>query len=264
MGLAHEYLEVAQSPARRVDIDVVGNIISIVTHRRRIKGKQPERSDTQRMQVVELRGETGKITDSISIAVVEGADAQFIENGVLVPQRIRRRIVFRLIVRHEWNSEALFNAQNMRWFDGGIEPHVVAIGPYILCASQQISDSITPARSDTNDLRRYERRTIVRVKWIQIDGNEDDVSFVPRGLGEEQDLIVVGSQKLQIEKLLQCAILATNRVDAPDELLDVSGLVPIANLDFVLLRIEIFFGARHRLVFAQFIPAVDAVGGRQC
>src|ERR1700723_3075437 len=113
MGLAHEYLEVPQSSARRMNIDVVGNIVPIVTHRRRIKGKQPERGDPQRVQVIELRGQTGKITDSVSIAVVEGTDAQLIENGVLVPQRIRIRIVLRLlVVGHELNSEALFNAQN--------------------------------------------------------------------------------------------------------------------------------------------------------
>src|SRR5580704_9017925 len=104
MGLAYEYLEVAQSPARRMDVDVVGNVVSIVAHRRRIKRKQPERSDAQRMQVIELRGQTGKITDSVRIAVVEGTDAQFIKDGVLVPQGIRRRIVLRLlIVGHEWH-----------------------------------------------------------------------------------------------------------------------------------------------------------------
>lgn len=98
------------------------------------------------MQVIKFRGQAGEIADPVAVAVVEGTDAQLIENGILVPQRIRGRTVFRLMLGgHRWNSQALFDAQNMRRLETGIEPHVVAVGPHILRAGQEISDSIAPA-----------------------------------------------------------------------------------------------------------------------
>jgi len=50
------------------------------------------------MQVVEFGREAGEITNPVTIAVVEGTDAQFIENGIFVPQRIRGETVFRLMI----------------------------------------------------------------------------------------------------------------------------------------------------------------------
>ena len=41
MRFANEYFEVMQGTAGGVDISIVGNVISVVTHRRRIKREQP-------------------------------------------------------------------------------------------------------------------------------------------------------------------------------------------------------------------------------
>src|ERR1700691_5725167 len=116
------------------------------------------------MQVIKFRSQTGEITGPIAVAVEERADAEFVENSVLVPQRIGLRTIFRMTIGgHVWNSEALFDAQNVRRLDGRIESHVVSLGPHILRAGQQIGDSITSARCDTNDLGRHESRAKMRV-----------------------------------------------------------------------------------------------------
>jgi hypothetical protein len=40
------------------------------------------------VQVVEALGETAEIADAVAVAVVEGADAQLVDDRVLVPERL--------------------------------------------------------------------------------------------------------------------------------------------------------------------------------
>src|SRR5271168_3508381 len=104
---------------------------------------------------------------------------------------------------------------------------------------------------------------MMRVERVQVNCDQDHILLVLRGFGEKEYLVVVGSKKLQIQKLLQRRVIAADRVDQGNELLDVSGLIPVTHLDLIFFRIEIFFGAGYRLVFAQFKAAVDSVGWRQ-
>ncbi len=90
MGLANERFEIAQVAVGRIDFGVSRNVIAVVAQRRRIERQQPQGRDAQVLQIVELRGQTGKIADAIVVAVVKRADVKLIDYRVLVPQRIRR------------------------------------------------------------------------------------------------------------------------------------------------------------------------------
>src|ERR1700745_3853089 len=65
---------------------------------------------------------------------------------------------------------------------------------------------------------------------------------------EAGDVVVIDLQEAQIGGLQQRGIAAADRVEPLDVVLDVSGLIPVARLDLVLFRVDVFFAAGDRLV----------------
>src|SRR5262245_19118676 len=88
MRFAQERLEVGQGAVRRMNACVVRYVVTIVLQWRRIERQQPNRSNSEILQVVELIGQALKIADAIGVAVVESADVDFVNYRVLVPGRI--------------------------------------------------------------------------------------------------------------------------------------------------------------------------------
>ena len=72
----------------RVNVQVIGYVIAVILERRGEKRQQPQASDAQILQIIQFLQQSRKIADSIRIAVLERADMQFIDDGILVPQRI--------------------------------------------------------------------------------------------------------------------------------------------------------------------------------
>src|SRR5579875_279866 len=68
-----------------MDVAVVGDVVPVVTQRRGIERQQPQRRHPELLEVAELLDETPEIADAVAVAVVEGADVQLVEDGVLVP-----------------------------------------------------------------------------------------------------------------------------------------------------------------------------------
>ena len=88
MCLAQEDAEVIQRAQVGIDALVVGDVVAVVAQRRRVEGQQPERRDAQIVQVVEPLRQAGEIADAVAVAVVERADAQLVDDRVLVPERV--------------------------------------------------------------------------------------------------------------------------------------------------------------------------------
>src|SRR4029453_5001001 len=86
--LLYETVEVLQRAVARMDGLVVRDVVPVVAQRRGIEGEQPERVDPERLQVVELPGEAGKVADAAAVAVGEGAHVRLVDDGVLVPVTI--------------------------------------------------------------------------------------------------------------------------------------------------------------------------------
>jgi hypothetical protein len=78
-------LEFFQRSVRRVNVVVVGNVVSVVAQGRRTKRQKPDRSYAEVFQVIELLRESAEITDAVGDAVRERADVHLINDGVFVP-----------------------------------------------------------------------------------------------------------------------------------------------------------------------------------
>ncbi len=83
-----ERLEIIQLAVIRMDGGVVGDIVAVVAQRRRKEGHQPQRVDSQVLQVIELLHQAGKIADAVVVAVAERAHVQLVNDGILVPKRL--------------------------------------------------------------------------------------------------------------------------------------------------------------------------------
>jgi hypothetical protein len=86
--LAQKCPEITQRAVVRVNVAIVGDVIAVVPERRRTEGQQPDRRDAEILDVIQLPGQTAKITDAVVVAVVVGADMDFVDNRLLVPERI--------------------------------------------------------------------------------------------------------------------------------------------------------------------------------
>ena len=85
---------------------VVGDVIAVVAQRRGIERQQPQRRDTEILQVIELAAQPLEIADPIVVGVEERLDVQLIDDRVLVPQRVdesRARDVRRSREQRRWS-----------------------------------------------------------------------------------------------------------------------------------------------------------------
>src|SRR5450830_1530930 len=83
------------------------------------------------------------------------------------------------------------------------------------------------------------------------------------GLDEVEDALVAHAQETHAQMRLQGRVFGAELVQPGHVVDDVAGPLPVPGADFVLLGVEVFLLAGHRLRFAQFETAVDAPQARQ-
>jgi hypothetical protein len=88
MSLFEERHEVRQRAVGGIDLQVVGDVVSVVLQGGRIEREQPDRIDPQVLQVIELSRQPDEIPDAVPVAVGKSPDMEFVDDGVLVPERI--------------------------------------------------------------------------------------------------------------------------------------------------------------------------------
>ena len=88
VGGAKEALEVVDGAVAGIDPGVVGDVVAVVSKRRRKEGKEPEAGDAEVLEVVEARDEAGEVADAVAVGVLEGADVELVDDGVFVPEGI--------------------------------------------------------------------------------------------------------------------------------------------------------------------------------
>src|SRR5262249_30172318 len=71
-------------------------------------------------------------------------------------------------------------------------------------------------------------------------GGHHNVAVVIGAFGEADNVRVIDVQELQARSLLESRIGAPGGVEIADVVFDVAGIVPVSNLDLVLLGVEIF------------------------
>src|SRR5215510_2927905 len=88
MRLLDEHLKIVQGAVVRVHIAVVRNSIAIITEGRGVKRQKPEGRHAEITQIGQLLNKSLEITDAIAIAVTKGPHVEFVNDGVLVPERL--------------------------------------------------------------------------------------------------------------------------------------------------------------------------------
>ena len=69
-------------------VQIIGNVVPIVAQRRRKEGQEPETGDAKAVQIVESLRQPLEIADAIIVAVEKRLDVHFVDDGVLVPERV--------------------------------------------------------------------------------------------------------------------------------------------------------------------------------
>src|SRR5262249_51262765 len=82
---ARQRVEIAKRPEARIDIDIVGDVIAEVGHRRGGDRRQPDRIDAEPAQIIDALEDSAEIADAIAVAVLEGARIDLINDGRLPP-----------------------------------------------------------------------------------------------------------------------------------------------------------------------------------
>src|SRR5262249_41576868 len=82
---ARQSVEIAKRPEERIDIDIVGDVIAEVSHRRRVDRRQPDRVDPEPAQIIDALEDPTEVADTIAVAVLEGAGIDLIDDGRLPP-----------------------------------------------------------------------------------------------------------------------------------------------------------------------------------
>src|SRR5437667_6208669 len=91
MRFPHKVLEIRHPPIGRIDVLVIGDVIAVVAQRRGIEGQQPQRCNTEILQIIELAAQPLEIAAPVVIGVEERLDVELIDDRVLVPQRVHGR-----------------------------------------------------------------------------------------------------------------------------------------------------------------------------
>src|SRR5262245_50136803 len=84
-----------------------------------------------------------------------------------------------------------------------------------------------------------------------------------RFLDETDDLVVIDLREAQIAGLQQRRIVPPYPVEATDVAFDIAGPIPVADLQFILVGVEIFLLSGYRFVLQQLETVVDAVIARK-
>ena len=87
--LGGEAIKIGHRAVLRIDRGVVGDVVAEVDLWRRVDGRQPDRIDAERLQVVEARCDAVEIADSVAVGILETARIDLVDDRVLPPVGIR-------------------------------------------------------------------------------------------------------------------------------------------------------------------------------
>ncbi len=80
--------EIIERAEIRIYVKIIGNVVAVVAHRRRIKRQQPDRRDAKFLQIIQLLHEPAKVAHAVAITVAKCFNVQLVDDGVLEPKRI--------------------------------------------------------------------------------------------------------------------------------------------------------------------------------
>src|SRR5579871_584533 len=85
VGGCYQRVEVRQRTEERLDVRVLGNVVTEVRHRRRENGRDPDAVDAEPLQILEAAGDTRQVAGAVAVAVHKGAWVNLIDESTLPP-----------------------------------------------------------------------------------------------------------------------------------------------------------------------------------
>ena len=86
VGLLHQSIQVLERPKKRMDVDVVANVITEIRHRGRIDGGEPDGINAEPAEVVQLARNAGNVSHAIAIAIEKAAWVDLVKYACLPPE----------------------------------------------------------------------------------------------------------------------------------------------------------------------------------
>ena len=80
-----ELVEVGERAEERVDVRVIGDVVAVVDLRRGVERRQPERVDTELLEIRQARADPLEVADAVAVRVLEAADVDLVEGGAPPP-----------------------------------------------------------------------------------------------------------------------------------------------------------------------------------
>src|ERR1700733_2869798 len=84
-SLGYEAVEIGERPVCRVNIFIIGDVVTEIHLRRRKARRNPDSVNAERLQIVELRGDAVEIAEAVVVAIGVAARINLVENRVLPP-----------------------------------------------------------------------------------------------------------------------------------------------------------------------------------
>ena len=85
VGFLKQPVEVFQGTEQWIDFAVVAHVVAEILHRRLEEGRNPDRVDTERLNVVETAGDAPQIARTVTVAILETARIDLVDDGVAPP-----------------------------------------------------------------------------------------------------------------------------------------------------------------------------------
>jgi hypothetical protein len=85
VGRGEEPVEIGERAEDRVDIAIVGNVVAVIFHRRCEEGRQPDRIDPERGDIVETLGDPGEVANPVAVRIGEAARIDLVDDGAAPP-----------------------------------------------------------------------------------------------------------------------------------------------------------------------------------
>ncbi|MOA12159.1 hypothetical protein D3C78_1321320 [compost metagenome] len=100
--LGHQGVEIGKCAEHRIDIAIIGNVITHIGHGRGEEGREPDGIDTERGDIGQTFRHPGKIAISVTGRILKRARINLIDHRSLPPVRLRLGFVDRgMGCRHE-------------------------------------------------------------------------------------------------------------------------------------------------------------------
>src|SRR5882762_2607800 len=82
MRRVKERTEIVESAEIWIDIEVIGDVVSIISQWRRIKGQEPNGGDAEFLKIIQFLDQSAKVTHPVPVAVTKRFDVRLVDDCV--------------------------------------------------------------------------------------------------------------------------------------------------------------------------------------